>query len=303
MTRFAVPRASGPLITLVRGDLEFAVAPEAGARFVSFKAQGRDILRPASPQGLGRGTCYDYAGFPLVPYSGPIFGDGFTFNGTFYPLARTVPEEPTATHGEGWVRPWRIIRREPSQLGLQFDHTPSPGTFPFAYRGALHFSLEASALLIEIELICRHHRPMPAGIGIHPYFPKPAGTALRFDATGVWPPDAPEAVELGCGPLETGLDFRDGQDVSQIVLDRCFEGWDGIAELSYTDGQRTRIEADGALTRLQIYDAWDYPYICIEPVSNANDGFNRMAKGVEGHGVHVLEPGQTLRGRMTIMPL
>jgi aldose 1-epimerase len=144
---------------------------------------------------------------------------------------------------------------------------------------------------------------MPAGIGIHPYFPKPAGTMLRFDATGVWPPDAPEAVELGCGPLEAGLDFRPGQDVSSIVLDRCFEGWDGIAELSYPGGQRTRIAAEGALTRLQIYDAWDYPYICIEPVSNANDGFNRMAKGVEGHGIHVLEPGRTLRGRMIITPL
>jgi galactose mutarotase-like enzyme len=33
-----------------------------------------------------------------------------------------------------------------------------------------------------------------------------------------------------------------------------------------------------ALTWLQIYDAWDYPYLCVEPVSNANDGFNRMAR-------------------------
>ncbi|MGE3830379.1 MAG: hypothetical protein AB7F76_05225 [Parvibaculaceae bacterium] len=303
MTSFSVPRASGPLVTLTRGALQFIVAPEAGARFVSFTADGRDILRTASPQGLNTGTCYEYGGFPLVPYSGPIFGDGFRFGGEFHALGRTVPEEPTATHGEGWIRPWQILRQDAAALRLQFDHVPRPDAFPFGYRGVVDFSLEAEKLVIDIELICRHHRPMPAGIGIHPYFPKPAGTALRFDATGLWPPDSPEAVEQGCGPLEAGLDFRNGQDVSAIVFDRCFEGWDGLAELSYPDGHRTRIEAEGALTRLQIYDAWHYPYIYVEPVSNANDGFNRMALGVPGHGVQVLEPGQSLSGRMSITPL
>ena len=51
---------------------------------------------------------------------------------------------------------------------------------------------------------------------------------------------------------------------------------------------------------MQIYDAWDYPYLCVEPVSNANDGFNRMAEGVPCHGVAVLEPGRSLTGRIRI---
>jgi hypothetical protein len=38
----------------------------------------------------------------------------------------------------------------------------------------------------------------------------------------------------------------------------------------------------------------------VEPVSNANDGFNRMARGVVGHGVAVLEPGRRLSGRILI---
>ena len=296
--RFSVPRSSGALVSLERGSMQLIVAPELGARLVSCKAEGRDILRPASQQGLNNGTCYEFAGFPLLPYSGPIFGGGFDFGGTFHPLARTVSEEPTATHGEGWIRPWRIVAQNSSRLSLEMDHIPSPGAFPFAYRGELVLAVDTDGFFIEITLICRHHRPMPAGIGIHPYFPKPAGTTLRFDATGVWPPDAPETVGLGCGPLEGGLDFRAGQDVSEIVLDRCYEGWNGIAELGYPSGHRTRIEAGGALAKLQIYDAWGYPYICVEPVSNANDGFNRMARGVPGHGVHILEPGQSLSGRM-----
>ncbi|MGH6892762.1 MAG: hypothetical protein ACREEP_10925, partial [Dongiaceae bacterium] len=63
-----------------------------------------------------------------------------------------------------------------------------------------------------------------------------------------------------------------------------------------------RIEADGTFGKLQIYDAWDYPYICVEPVSNANDGFNRAAEGVPGNAMVILEPGRSLAGRITITP-
>ena len=65
-------------------------------------------------------------------------------------------------------------------------------------------------------------------------------------------------------------------------------------------GIRTMIEADGVLDKMQIYSAWDYPYVCVEPVSNANDGFNRMAAGVPSHGVRVLDPGRAIEGTVRI---
>ena len=61
-----------------------------------------------------------------------------------------------------------------------------------------------------------------------------------------------------------------------------------------------RIEADPVFGKLQIYDAWDNPYICVEPVTNANDGFNRAALDVPSHAVVVLEPGRSLAGSITI---
>ena len=162
------------------------------------------------------------------------------------------------------------------------------------------FALAEGRLTVGMKLTNRDHRPMPAGMGLHPYFPKTPGTTLAFDSTGVWPPDAPEAVGKGCAPPEPGLDFRCGLDVSELVLDRCFEGWDGIATLTAPDGFATTIEADPLFGKLQIYDAWHYPYICVEPVTNANDGFNRAALGVPGHAVEVLDPGRSLKGEITI---
>lgn len=300
MTRSAVPQAAGPLVTLARGDQELVVAPACGARIASFKARGHDVLRPASALGLRSGKCYEFAGFPLLPYSGPIFGGGFHFGGQFFPLKRTVPEEPTATHGEGWVRPWTIVSQEAHRLVVEMDHHPAEGEFPFAWRGEIVFRLEDDGLAIELDLSNRDHRPMPAGIGFHPYFPKSPGTMMRFDALGLWPPDSEDAVALPCGPLHPGLDFTQPRDVSAMVLDRCYEGWGGVVELAHADGRHVSITAGGALRKLQIYDAWDYPYICIEPVSNANDGFNRLALGVPCHGVHVLEPGRCLQGNLHI---
>jgi aldose 1-epimerase len=45
---------------------------------------------------------------------------------------------------------------------------------------------------------------------------------------------------------------------------------------------------------------WYDPYVCIEPVSNANDGFNRAVLGVPGHDVVTLNPGETLEGSLRI---
>lgn len=298
-TRFDLP-ATGRLTTLRVGKTEVVIAPECGARIVSFRVNGRDVLRPTSQETIASGFPYGFAAFSLMPYSGPIFGDGFRFGGQWYPLARNIPMEPTATHGEAWIKPWRVEFESDSEITLAVDYTPSPDAFPFAWRGEIAFKVEAGRLAVTMTLTNRDHRPMPAGLGIHPYFPKAPGSTLTFDCTGVWPPDAPEAVALRCGPLEPGLDFRDGQDVGPIVFDRCFEGWNGVARLVHPDGFATTISADPVFGKLQIYDAWDYPYICIEPVTNTNDGFNRAALDVPGHSVAILDPGQRLRGTVTI---
>ena len=300
MPRFRQPSETGPLVTLEHGPYALTVAPGFGARMVSFRHAGRDLLRPTPDSVLAKPVVYGFAGFPLMPYSGPLFGPGFSFAGVSYILDRTVREEPSATHGDSWIVPFEIRHRASDVLDLEMTHEPGPGSFPFRYRGEIRYSLSENGLSVLLRVRSRDHRPMPAGLGIHPYFPKLPGTRLRFASIGVWPADAPEAVTLGCQPLSEGLDFGKGPDVAEMVVDRLYEGWDGRAELTAPDGFRTGIEADGVLDKMQIYSAWDYPYVCVEPVSNANDGFNRMAAGVPSHGVRVLDPGRAIEGTVRI---
>jgi aldose 1-epimerase len=124
---------------------------------------------------------------------------------------------------------------------------------------------------------------------------------MTFSSTGCWPPDAAETVQLGCQPLNPALDFSTGQPVDAVVIDRCFEGWDNVALIEQpTDGIALRLTADAVFGKLQLYSPWGYPYVCIEPVTNANDGFNRAAIGVAGHDVAALEPGGRLEGGLRI---
>jgi len=298
--KFRQPAVTGALVALEHGDYRLVVAPVFGARIVSFTHKSRDILRPTTDASLANPKVYEFAGFPLMPYSGPLFGPGFSFGGEIYELARTVREEPSATHGDAWIAPFAIVSQTIDRLLLHYDHKPAPGTFPFRFRGEVEYALSMEGLALSLRVASRDHRPVPAGIGFHPYFPKHKGTRLRFDAVGVWPADAPEAVTLPCGPLIDGLNFRHGPDVSEMVVDRLYEGWDGRAEIIQPDGFRMTITADGALDKLQIYSAWDYPYVCVEPVSNANDGYNRMAAGVPSHGIRVLEPNRSIAGTISI---
>ena len=200
---------------------------------MSFQHDANEILRPTPDSVIQQPKVYEFAGFPLMPYSGPLFGPGFTFDGVNHALDRTVSEEPTATHGDAWIAPFDIVQQSESMLSLKLEHVPEAGTFPFRWQGAVRYELSDRGLLISLRVTSRDHRPMPAGIGFHPYFPKPKGTRLAFGAAGVWPADAPEAVAEGCGPLLDGLSFCDGPDVSEMVVDRLYEGWDGKAELVY----------------------------------------------------------------------
>jgi aldose 1-epimerase len=297
---FCQPSNTGPLVALEHSRYALTVAPGFGARMVSFRYADRDILRPTPDAVLAKPEVYGFAGFPLMPYSGPLFGPGFTFAGAIYPLARNVPEEPTATHGDAWTAPFEIRRQTANLLELEMTHEPAPGKFPFRFRGFIRYSLSKDGLSILLRVTSRDHRPMPAGLGIHPYFPKHPGTRLRFASVGVWPADGPDAVFLGCQPLTESLDFCGGPDVSPMIVDRLYEGWDGRAEIIASDGFLTIVEADGVLDKLQIYSAWDYPYVCVEPVSNANDGFNRMAAGVPSHRIRVLEPNRSIEGEVRI---
>ena len=78
-------------------------------------------------------------------------------------------------------------------------------------------------------------------------------------------------------------------------------GWDGRARITWPGtGVRAEIDADAPLRHLILYTPAGKPFFAVEPVSNANNGFNLLAAGVPDSGVEVLEAGAALRTRFRI---
>jgi aldose 1-epimerase len=98
-------------------------------------------------------------------------------------------------------------------------------------------------------------------------------------------------------------DFARSRALGDQDFDTCFAGWDGKATITWPrSGVRARVDCTPPLDHLILFAPPGKPFFALESVSNANNGFNLAALGDPDAGMHVLEPGETLRAvfRLTI---
>jgi aldose 1-epimerase len=151
-------------------------------------------------------------------------------------------------------------------------------------------------LVVEIGVTNAGDGPMPAGIGMHPYFVRTPGATLRAEVDHVWLADARNVPERRV-PVPAEWDFAAAPRVASLRMDNGFGGWSSEATIRWPEtGLTLAIEADPVFRHLVVYVPPGQDFFCVEPVSNANDGFNLFERGVEGTGVRVLEPGESLAG-------
>jgi aldose 1-epimerase len=282
------------LIELRRGAFELDLCPSAGGAIAGFRHHGRDLLRPAGATLLSSGNARSASCFPLVPFSNRLADARFRFRGKTYRLAKNFPPEPHAIHGQGWENPWDVAAASGHRAELTFRHAV-PDT-PLDYQASQVFEIGDDGLSVTIAVTDAGDGPMPTGIGLHAYFVRTEGATLRARLDHVWLADArnipKERVRL---PKE--WDLAKAPRIATLEMDNCFDGWDGGAEIHWPEIDLTlRIEAEPVFGHLVVYVPPGRGYFCVEPVSNVNDGFNMLDRGVPGTGVRVLAPGERLAG-------
>jgi aldose 1-epimerase len=281
------------MITLSRGDCELVLAPSAGGTVRALRLGGQDLLRPAPP---GIDDPLAAAAFPLVPFSGRIDRGRFRAGGELVTLAPNFPPEAHAIHGQGWQRPWTVERTEAASARLVYRHDGED--WPWRYRATQAFRLRPDGLDLELALSNESDRPMPAGLGWHPYFPRSDAT-LTAAVRRIWPsgetglvapPRAPEPAEALDAP----------RAVDTLELDHCFDAGAAGATLRWPGRGRTlRLTGDAVLRFLIVYTPPGQDFFCVEPVSHAPDAVNSTLPDAET-GRRVLEPGETLRARLAL---
>lgn len=288
------------LSTLENGTFRCEIDADAGASIVTLALRIDDdwvpLMRPTPPEAIQAGNSSEMASFVLLPYSNRIGGARFSFEGKTYEL-RPNTDDGHTIHGDVRKRPWRITDAGDTWVRLRFESGWFDDiNFPFPFHANLAYELDGTAFRAELELENAGADRMPAGMGHHPYFSRTLidpNERVEVQATftreyaGLVPTEP-------AGPVAPEHDFSRLRPLD-VDVDCCFGGWDGKAVLHWPGSKvRAEIDCEAPLGHLILFAPPGKPYFAVEPVSNANNGFNLLASGDREAGVRILEPGQTL---------
>ena len=278
--------------TLSCGTLSLTLAPAKGGSVARFDYRASDGTQIPVFRGIERGreAIVDYASFPLVPYVNRVRGGRFAFRGEEVALTPNLPGDPSPLHGQGWVSPWQVTRLEEAEAELLFVH--EPGEWPWRYEARQHFALDEGGLDMALSCTNLSDRPMPCGLGHHPYFPCTGATRLDTGVESAWTVDE-NVLPVEKVPAEGKYDLRDRAICGQ-GLDNGFGGWSGRARIE-DPSLPFRIEMSSPGARFfQIYSPPAGGLFVAEPVTHANGALNEPEEAWPELGLRVLEPGEAM---------
>lgn len=285
-------------IHLQSGDLAATIEPHIGGSISSFRLGDLDLMRSAPP---GASLAKQMASFPLVPFSNRIREGQFAVDGQNFQLKRNMDDHPHTIHGIGWQRAWDVESCHTEEVTLGLDHEPSDTDWPFRFEALQFFRLCPDRLIIDMSLTNLDHRPMPAGLGHHPYFPRPETATLSAVLDNLWLYDDRMVPDRRV-PVPTEWRFDDGLAVRSLSLDHCFDGFKGSAVISWPDkAVELLIETSATFGHLVIYTPPGKDYFCVEPASHCNDAVNLAAMGFADTGLVMLAPGESLNGQINFI--
>ncbi|MBF7010050.1 aldose 1-epimerase [Novosphingobium resinovorum] len=266
------------MIQLRSGSSEATLLPHLGGSIGSFAVGGKDILRPTPADAA---SPLDAACFPLVPYANRIADGRFSFAAKDYALPRNVAGFEHPIHGLGWIMPWMVKDEQADRAVLACMHA-TDAHWPWDWSATQTFVLERGALRVTLEVANRSDRPMPCGLGQHPYFVREPDAWVTFSAEGVWLSDA-RMIPSEAAPADTFGDFAGAAVPDPAVLtDNCWFGWQGEARL----GSVSVTSPEAGF--LHLYAPPGEDFLCLEPTTAMPDAFGRVSSGMT-----VLEPGET----------
>jgi aldose 1-epimerase len=308
----ADPTPTPVLIELRAGSRRASVAPHVGGAIAAFYDLTMDgarmhWLRPASAQALRAKDPLGMASFPLLPYCNRLRDARFTFDGRVIDLSADGNAFDHALHGHAWRRPWRLGARSENTVELHFTHEPGDEPahhWPYRYEATQRIELMEEGLFVTMSARNLSDRPMPFGMGHHPYYPRTPATRILARTRAMWhaTPDLLPTHLDGHAAVDA-LASEKGMSADAFDLDNNFAGWSRTATIIWDDEHRqVTLWAQAPFDHMVLYAPAVHPdLLCVEPVSNTVDFLNLDAPNADTGGC-VLTPGETIEGRFGWLP-
>jgi aldose 1-epimerase len=263
------------VLVLQHEGIRLALAPRLGGSIREFKLHGEDVLRPAPAAAVD--DPFQMACFPMVPFVNRVAHGRFAFNGRTVRLPPNWSGDPHPIHGQGWRARWTVGAVSVTAATLSYEG--GGDDWPWRYRCEQRFTLASNALSIELSIRNLSTAPMPATLGLHPYFADAARAELFARLPRVWRTDG-DALPLEEIATPREWRFDPPRALRTASLDHCLSGWDGTAEISWPE-RFVSIRALGC-GYLHVYAPAGRDFFCVEPQSAA--------------------PGALARGDATVVP-
>lgn len=304
-------------ITLELDHMRLVVNPFIGCSIMSLEIkdptnrsdQWTPVLRSMP---CDAGTSSDAGSFAMLPWTNRIKDARFVYRGDEYSLSTNM-NDGSAIHGVGRDFPWKIIDRSPITARFMFDSRSVEDdrmNYPFKFGAVQRFEIGPDRVEIDLSVTNLDERAIPVGCGHHPYihrhlFSQMDDLRVQLDLAGRYPaqgciPDGEPIFDSSCEG------FKRGDPIGNPGLDDVFSGFGGVAVFDWAASNvRMTMECTDNLDHVVIYtpkEANGEPneFVCVEPVTMVNDGFNRLENGHQNTGVRILSPNETLRTRMTL---
>lgn len=303
--------SSKPIFSIQKNGLRLEFCPQVGGGITKFEAlvNGRQVplFRPYDPN-LPLDPL-NFGSFPLTPFSNRIGFGKLAFDGKEYNVGPAFGGEPHPNHGSGWQSEW-VLDEQGDDFAKLSIKVPKSAESPYDYEAVQTFQLTETGLSITMEIKNTGEETLPFGTGHHPYFVRTPKTSIQANIPKVWlskemvPTELVDVPEMWNFKNDKVLDpqkleAKHGGDGSAYI-DHCFAEWDGTTIITWPEFENTKlaITADPMFENFVIFVPSKGDFFCAEPVTNATDGFNLMAKGHPKTGTVVLKPQETLKGTM-----
>lgn len=276
-------------ISLAAGDWQAAIAPNIGGSIAALTLRGIDVLRRFDS---GAAQPLDASCFPLVPFCNRVAQARFAWDGRKVVMRPNHVPEPHRLHGIGWHRAWEVSVKDRSGA-IMVHANDGRSEWPWAYRAEQGLALDHAGCTLSLRLTNLDEKPMPAGIGLHPYFRRRPETRARFMAGSI--------IAVGDDMIPTGValaadalaPFATGTELPDETIDHCYTDWSGVVHIEDELGTITMTATHAP--HLHVFAPADGSALCFEPVNHLPDALNQAPQTMP-----VLANGESLTLEMRI---
>jgi len=271
------------------GDIRLEVCPAIGGSITRFSIEGQDILRSASKEAFLHRDPGSMGAFPMIPYCNRVAGGCFWFEGRQIQLLKNFPPELCSIHGLGWTRAWSIDYKTETVLILSYDHDGRD--WPWKFSSEQQFSVKSDRLDYKLSIKNLDSRPMPAGLGLHPFFPEKHLARLSCSFQGRWQCDSVGLPSQFLG-LEKSDQFDGSATMNNYDVDHIYTGLNSDIGLRWDNKKYgVKFENSEEIFGYVVYSPPKHDFLCVEPITHLPNVINMDE---QAGTMNELEPGDSM---------